>query len=245
MADTWHFVHMPKTGGSSVIAAMDDAGPTAQMGHTPAHEVAKRTDAHLFGTLRPPDEGYVSFYAHCLRGMKADGSGRAGDALRHYGGGTVIWSRVFWGLTQNSRAPFPGDPLFAPAGAVLVAPLYTTHVCHYFKGGPVGSRTWLVDALVATSRLETDLPILIGPCEVPRKNTGNNLPPALPEGMAVPDEDWRTWEEAQSIMVNGKPETGGYIWSDSEQAWVLPDCPSPGCIHGLGHKGPHDTRCEG
>lgn len=63
----WAFVHVPRTGGSSIRHALQATGGMrgGMRKHLPAHEIRKRYPGiRMFGFVRNPWERLVSLYAH-------------------------------------------------------------------------------------------------------------------------------------------------------------------------------------
>lgn len=148
----WAYVHMPKTGGSSVVqAAIDSMWVPMMSSHVPAREMLE--GYRLWATLRPPEDWYRSWYAHLARSLYEAPNERAEAALAHFGQGDTGWESVRWGLADNelvSSAPFAGDVLLAPGDPCVVGGLYTRAVMHFLMDG---RGRWLVDRIVPTYRL--------------------------------------------------------------------------------------------
>jgi len=100
VTDNLAYWHMPKTGGTTVgriMVRIPDVGGICVQGpkkHGPPSEipVSALQNRMLFGTVRDPWSWYLSFYQHCLWGMK--------DDLIKFGNGSNEFRDVLFGLTH-------------------------------------------------------------------------------------------------------------------------------------------------
>lgn len=178
------YVHMPKTGGTSVREALRDAGWLPTVVHHPDRVLRSHIPARdmpdgmaLFATLRHPWAWYASWYDHLRRALPNE---RCERVLRHYGRGSIEWEDVLEGLLHPEdlgEMPFRGDPLFNPAGEILVEDggLYATHVRHYLQDA---FGEWLVDTVVPTKRIGDLLPLVVPSVQVPHRNGRSSPMPA-------------------------------------------------------------------
>ena len=118
------FVHMPKTGGTFVSDAMVMLwGAQHRYGeyqHQPcrARSLAEREGYRLFGVLRSPWAWYQSLYSHALRAHEnpehlptREAADLAYKAMKDYGGGSVAWSDVLYGMTHLDEQSTPAASL--------------------------------------------------------------------------------------------------------------------------------------
>lgn len=165
LGDLVHF-HVPKTGGSSVLAAMTGAGgERLGNGHDLwtqwRHEVE---GLRCFATIRDPWSRYASFWLHALRVNKYAG-------LEAWGGGSMRFRDVLYGWThvEANRVSRETAVIWHPGAA------------HKLVASGLGLYSWEVqrmcggrmDAWVATDRLhEGLLEIGVGGPEVVKNNAG-------------------------------------------------------------------------
>jgi hypothetical protein len=97
--------HMPKTGGTWLSQAMRPHGrDRLPMGHAPVRDVWEEHKGSrlLAGTVRDPWSWYASWYEH------AKHNDPYCTVLSEWGGGSVEWADVLWGVTHG-RVPRKGQ----------------------------------------------------------------------------------------------------------------------------------------
>lgn len=153
----WLALHLPKTGGTTVRAALLRAGGEQWGG---GHDLysqwageIKGEGLRVCGSLRDPWTRYVALYQHARRNHLT-------GMLERWGGGSIAFRDVLYGWTHPTHGRIsreagtiwhPGQPeklLRAGTG------LYTWEVERLYGG------QW--DALMATDRLDEALPELLG-----------------------------------------------------------------------------------
>lgn len=185
---------MPKTGGTSVSAALEVAGWTHDARlrtHATAQEIrALYPDAELTGSIRGPLPWYRSWYAHGARALLQPNE-RVQRVMVAYGRGDTSWRSVLWGLTHLREIELPPqDHLWRPAGVGAMdwaceGGLWSQSVRWYYCDAEGDS---LVRRWVHTSTLALDCEKVFGVAfeDVPHIRKGDV------EGLVVDDEmmDW-------------------------------------------------------
>lgn len=167
-----NYAAMPKTGSTTVHAALEAAGLLAASRHLPARNLPSPS----WGTLRPPAAWYRSILAEARR-QAAAGKAPALAFLRSTGGS--VQALADWGAPSG----------FLPVNGI---PLYAACVRFYYQQ----DGRWAVSMLVDTRSIDTMLPELGVPVG-PHRNATHGMPM---DDVRVCDEDLRIWEEAQALM---------------------------------------------